>query len=171
MMGICPQHDVIFEDLTVREHLEVFGKLRKIKSDHLEKDIEKITADVGIQAKLKARAKTLSGGQKRRLSLAIALIGDSKLVLLDEPTSGMDPTARRHMWDLLKNYKEGRVVILTTHYMDEADVLGDTIAIMSRGKIECVGDSLTLKREYGVGYLLDVVPKEGTNLAHLENLL
>jgi len=133
--------------------------------------IEKIVKDVGLAKKKDALAKTLSGGQKRKLSLAIALIGDSKIIMLDEPTSGMDPTARRQMWDLMKSYKEGRVVILTTHYMDEADVLGDTIAIMSRGKIECVGDSLSLKKKYGVGYLLDVVPKEGVDLSNLETLL
>jgi len=75
------------------------------------------------------------------------------------------------MWDLLKNYKEGRVVILTTHYMDEADVLGDTIAIMSRGKIECVGDSLSLKKKYGVGYLLDVALKEGNDTHELGTFL
>lgn len=88
--------------------------------------------------------------------MAIALIGDSKLVLLDEPTSGMDPTARRDVWDMLKKYKENRIIILTTHYMDEADVLGDRIAIMSHGKIKCCGSSLFLKNKLGVGFLLEI---------------
>ena len=84
----------------------------------------------------------------------------------------MDPTARRQMWDLLKYYKDSRIIILTTHYMDEADVLGDTIAIMSKGKIECIGDSLQLKQRYGVGYLLDVDSLDGTdNFKDLETLL
>jgi ABC-type multidrug transport system ATPase subunit len=75
---------------------------------------------------------------------------------LDEPTSGMDPTARRSIWDMLKKYKENRIIILTTHYMDEADVLGDRIAIMSQGQIKCVGSSLFLKNKFGVGYLLQI---------------
>lgn len=83
-------------------------------------------------------------------------MGNSKLVLLDEPTSGMDPTARRAIWDMLKKYKEDRIIILTTHYMDEADVLGDRIAIMSQGKIKCCGSSLFLKNKFGVGYLLEI---------------
>ena len=80
-------------------------------------------------------SKTLSGGQKRKLSVAIAMIGDSKVVMLDEPTSGMDTTARRKLWEMLKKNKAGRIVILTTHYMDEADILGDRIAIMAEGDV------------------------------------
>lgn len=80
-------------------------------------------------------SKTLSGGQKRKLSVAIAMIGDSKIVMLDEPTSGMDTTSRRKLWEMLKKNKSGRIVILTTHYMDEADILGDRIAIMAEGDV------------------------------------
>jgi ABC-type multidrug transport system ATPase subunit len=76
-------------------------------------------------------AKSLSGGNKRKLSVALALVADSKLVLLDEPTSGMDLTARRRLWSMLNDYKKGRIIILTTHNMDEADLLGDKIGIMS----------------------------------------
>ena len=80
-------------------------------------------------------AKTLSGGQKRKLSLAISMIGTSKIILLDEPTSGMDTSTRRRLWDMLKKNKAGKIIILTTHYMDEADILGDRIAIMAEGKV------------------------------------
>jgi ATP-binding cassette subfamily A (ABC1) protein 3 len=79
------------------------------------------------------QARSLSGGNKRKLSVAISLIGGSKLVLLDEPTSGMDLSARRGLWEMLKNYKKNRIIILTTHYMDEADILGDRIGIMAKG--------------------------------------
>ena len=99
-------------------------------------------------------ANTLSGGQKRKLSVAIALIGNSKIVILDEPTSGMDISARRKLWDMLKKYKQGRILILTTHYMDEADILGDRIAIMAEGEVQCIGSSLFLKNRFGVGYNL-----------------
>lgn len=100
---------------------------------------------------------SLSGGNKRKLSVAIALCGGSKLVLLDEPTSGMDLSARRGLWEMLKNYKKDRIIILTTHYMDEADVLGDRIGIMAKGELMCLGGSLFLKNRFGAGYKLTMV--------------
>ena len=102
-------------------------------------------------------AKNLSGGNRRKLSVAIALIGGSKFVLLDEPTAGMDLSARRRLWNMLKNYKNNRIIILTTHYMDEADILGDRIGIMSGGELMCLGSSLFLKNRFGVGYNLTMV--------------
>jgi ATP-binding cassette subfamily A (ABC1) protein 3 len=91
----------------------------------------------------------LSGGMKRKLHLGIALTGGSEVVLLDEPTSGMDPEARRGMWDLLQTIKKSRTILLTTHFMEEADVLGDRIAIMAKGKVQCCGSSLFLKKQFG----------------------
>ncbi|KAL6987169.1 Phospholipid-transporting ATPase abca1 [Sarracenia purpurea var. burkii] len=91
---------------------------------------------------------------KRKLSLGIALIGNSKVVILDEPTSGMDPYSMRLTWQLIKKIKKGRIILLTTHSMDEADVLGDRIAIMANGSLKCCGSSLFLKHQYGVGYTL-----------------
>jgi ATP-binding cassette subfamily A (ABC1) protein 3 len=105
-------------------------------------------------------AKTLSGGQKRKLSVAISMIGTSKIILLDEPTSGMDTSTRRRLWDMLKKNKAGKIIILTTHYMDEADILGDRIAIMAEGKVQCTGSSLFLKNRYGVGYNLVIAKKD-----------
>lgn len=109
-----------------------------------------IVADrVMLSEKITKMSTALSGGMKRKLHLGIALMGDSKVVLLDEPTSGMDPEARREIWDLLQDMKQGRTVILTTHFMEEADVLGDRIAIMADGQVQCYGSSLFLKRAYG----------------------
>ena len=104
-------------------------------------------------------AKNLSGGNRRKLSVAIALIGGSKFVLLDEPTAGMDLSARRKLWNMLKNYKHNRIIILTTHYMDEADILGDRIGIMTEGQLVCLGSPLFLKNKFGVGYNLTMVKK------------
>lgn len=87
------------------------------------------------------------------------MIGNSKIVMLDEPTSGMDTSARRNLWEMLKNNKDGRIVVLTTHYMDEADILGDRIAIMAEGNVQCTGSSLFLKKRYGVGYNLVIAKK------------
>lgn len=120
-------------------------------------EIEKLLVDFGIDDKRNALAFTLSGGNKRKLSVAISLCGNSKFVLLDEPTSGMDLQARRQLWNQLKLYKKDRIIILTTHYMDEADILGDRIGIMTRGKMTCLGTSIFLKNKFGVGYNLTVV--------------
>lgn len=104
--------------------------------------------------------KTLSGGMKRKLHLGISIIGGSSVVLMDEPTSGMDPEARREIWDLLQAFKQNRTLIITTHFMEEADVLGDRIAIMAAGKVECYGTSLFLKKAYGSGYRLTMTKSE-----------
>lgn len=112
--------------------------------------------DVGVMDKKNSLAQHLSGGNKRKLSVAIALCGDSKFVLLDEPTSGMDLQARRQLWNMLKENKKDRVIILTTHYMDEADILGDRIGIMANGKLTCLGTSIFLKSKFGIGYNLTI---------------
>ena len=91
------------------------------------------------------------------------MIGNSKVIMLDEPTSGMDTTARRKLWDMLKKNKQGKIIILTTHYMEEADILGDRIAIMAEGQVQCTGSSLFLKNRYGVGYNL-VMVKNNRNM-------
>lgn len=122
-------------------------------------EIEKLITDVGLLPDRKKPAGSLSGGNRRKLSVAIALCANSRLVLLDEPTAGMDLSARRATWDMLKNYKSNRIILLTTHYMDEADVLGDRIGIMSAGQMSCLGSSLFLKKRYGAGYKLIMVKK------------
>jgi ABC-type multidrug transport system ATPase subunit len=112
--------------------------------------------EVGITPFRTDIATKLSGGQKRKLSIAMSLIGDNKIVFLDEPSSGIDAYSRRTLWNLFQKYKKNRVVILTTHYMEEADILGDRIAVMSHGRLQCVGTSLFLKSKFGIGYHLDI---------------
>ena len=111
---------------------------------------------LNLQPKRNVIVTKLSGGMKRKVNLGIALIGNSQVVMLDEPTSGMDPEARREMWDLLNSLKKGRTILLTTHFMEEADVLGDRIAIMSRGEVQCYGSPFFLKKRFGQGYTLHV---------------
>lgn len=159
-LGVCPQHDVLFPILTVRETLCYFARLKGLDEDQIDQSIFEIVSDLSLMEKMDAPAGTLSGGQKRKLSLGVALIAGSKVVFLDEPTSGMDPYARRATWELLRQGKRGRVIVLTTHFMDEADYLGDRIAIMSSGELRCCGSSLFLKSRYGVGYSLTLTKAE-----------
>ncbi|KAK1344441.1 hypothetical protein QTO34_013135 [Cnephaeus nilssonii] len=95
-------------------------------------------------------SKSLSTGMKRKLSVMIALIGDSEVVIFDEPTAGMDPISKRVTWDLLRQYKQDRTILVTTHHMEEADILGDRIAIMVKGTLQCCGSSVFLKQIYGL---------------------
>eukprot|EP00980_Cylindrotheca_fusiformis_P009501 scaffold2077_cov119-Cylindrotheca_fusiformis.AAC.4 len=159
-IGICLQHDCLFPQLTVTEHLDFFARVKglfsKMTYREAKEKIETNIRDVALWEKRNTLSKNLSGGMKRKLSVAIAFCGDSKTVLLDEPTSGMDPFSRRFTWNVIRQYRQNRCIILTTHFMDEADVLGDRIAIMSGGQLRCLGSSLFLKKEYGVGYLLTI---------------
>ncbi|RLN44145.1 hypothetical protein BBO99_00006452 [Phytophthora kernoviae] len=164
IMGICPQHDVLFNELTVEEHLLLFGTMKHIPFVKLKEEVERMVKEVGLVEKRKVAARNLSGGQKRKLSVALAFMGDSKLVFLDEPTSGMDPYSRRFTWNLLQRNRDDRVIVLTTHFMDEADILGDRIAIMADGQLCCVGSSLYLKNRYGAGYNLTMIKGMGCDV-------
>jgi ATP-binding cassette subfamily A (ABC1) protein 3 len=114
-MGVCPQLDVLWENLTVREHLEMFLVFKGLPPSEHDRYIEEQVTNFGFTKYIDENVRTLSGGWKRKLSVAIALVGGSDLVFLDEPSSGMDITGRRELWNILKNQKKGRVIILTTH--------------------------------------------------------
>ncbi|RLN38339.1 hypothetical protein BBO99_00008317 [Phytophthora kernoviae] len=156
-LGICFQHDVLFEDLTVEEHMLLFGRIKGYREDELRALADSQIQKVGLTEKRHVQSQELSGGMKRKLSVAISLLGDNSLVFLDEPTSGMDPYSRRSTWEILLNNRNDRVMVLTTHFMDEADILGDRIAIMAEGELRCCGSSLFLKNRYGAGYNLTLV--------------
>lgn len=156
-LGICPQQNVLFGRLSVAEHLELYATLKGVKTDDVAEEVQRKIDEVGLTEKRDIYSSALSGGMQRKLQCAMAFIGGSKVVFLDEPTSGMDPYSRRSTWELLRNAKQGRVIVLTTHFMDEADLLGDRIAIMSEGKLRCCGSSLFLKSTYGIGYNLTLV--------------
>ncbi|CAK4506217.1 unnamed protein product [Aphanomyces euteiches] len=159
-MGVCPQHDVLYDELTVEQHLQLYAALKNVAPSEVEDQVTHMINEVGLTEKRHVWSKKLSGGQKRKLSVAIALIGQSQVVFLDEPTSGMDPYSRRFTWNVLQQNRADRVMVLTTHFMDEADLLGDRIAIMSDGRLVCAGSSLFLKNLYGTGYNLTIVRGE-----------
>ncbi|XP_042819729.1 ATP-binding cassette sub-family A member 2 isoform X1 [Panthera tigris] len=158
-LGMCPQHNVLFDRLTVEEHLWFYSRLKSRAQEEIRKEMDKMIEDLELSNKRHSLVQTLSGGMKRKLSVAIAFVGGSRAIILDEPTAGVDPYARRAIWDLILKYKPGRTILLSTHHMDEADLLGDRIAIISHGKLKCCGSPLFLKGAYGDGYRLTLVKR------------
>lgn len=163
IMGICPQHDILFDDLTAREHIQLYAGLKGVPEEQWEPLLQERLQLVRLMSVADVRAGTYSGGysqltrMKRRLSLVIATIGDPKIIFLDEPTTGMDPVNRRHVWGFIEKFKKDRVIILTTHSMEEADVLGDRICVMSKGRLRAINNSIALKNKFGEGYRISVV--------------
>ncbi|XP_064455881.1 phospholipid-transporting ATPase ABCA1-like isoform X2 [Ornithodoros turicata] len=156
-LGYCPQYNTLFGKLTVREHLIFFAKLKgQLSTDEARDDVEIMLNQMGLRHVEDLQACRLSGGLQRRLCVGLSFIGGSKLVILDEPTSSVDPVARRNIWDLILKCKEGRTILLTTHHMDEADILSDKVAIIHRGHLLCSGPPLTLKARFGCGYQLSL---------------
>jgi ABC-2 type transport system ATP-binding protein len=134
-IGVVLQQSELWPNLTVRETHAIFAGYYRAP-----RDVDEVIALVGLQEKTSARIKSLSGGQKRRLDLGIALIGDPDLVFLDEPTTGFDPQARRAAWEMIRSLRSlGKTVLLTTHYLDEAEQLSDRVAVMREGQIVRVG--------------------------------
>ncbi|CAK7304413.1 Phospholipid-transporting ATPase ABCA3 [Vulpes lagopus] len=160
-LGVCPQQNLLFDYLTVSEHLYFYCVVKGIPQKTRLMETDHMLAAFNLLDKHNAFSHSLSGGMKRRLSMIIALIGGSKVVILDEPTSGMDPASRRATWDVLQEYKENRTILLTTHYMDEADILGDRIAIMVKGSLRCCG----------VGYHIVMVKEAHCNVEEIFKLL
>lgn len=170
-LGLCPQHNVVFHDLTVEEHLYFACKLRGCESSKIKQEIDNMLEATKLVDKRKALSCELSGGMQRRLCVGMALVGGSKVVMLDEPTSGMDPTARRFTWDLLQSQRKGRTILLSTHFMDEADILGDRIAIMASGQLQCCGAPMFLKKKYGAGYHMIIVKKPDCVVQNINTLV
>jgi len=174
--GVCPQHSVLFEELTAREHLELFCSIKLVPPGQAQVDmIEARLKDVLLLDVADKKAGEFSGGMKRRLSVAMSAIGDPEIIYLDEPTTGLDPSSRRHIWNAIQRLKKGRVIILTTHSMEEADILGDRIGVMAAGKLKCLGTSLHLKNKFGRGYRISVLCESKEHLpavrAYIANLL
>ncbi|KAF5283869.1 hypothetical protein FQA39_LY04689 [Lamprigera yunnana] len=167
-LGFCPQHNLQFADFTVLQHVIFFAMLKGLSYKDAIKESRNLIKRLNLTSKRHFLASALSGGMLRKLSLAISLIGNPKLLILDEPTSGLDPEARREIWDLLLSLRGSRTVLITTHLMEEADVLGDRIAIMDHGRLICYGTSMFLKKEYGTGYHLNVTV---TNSKDLEKIV
>ncbi|XP_037665432.1 ATP-binding cassette sub-family A member 9 isoform X2 [Choloepus didactylus] len=156
LTGVCPQSNVQFGFLTVRENLRLFAKIRGIMPQEVEQEVQRVLLDLEMENIQDILAQNLSGGQKRKLTFGIAILGDPQVLLLDEPTAGLDPFSRHKVWNLLKERKSDRVILFSTQFMDEADILADRKVFISSGKLKCAGSSLFLKKKWGIGYHLSL---------------
>lgn len=170
-MGVCPQHNLLWETLTGREHLMFYGRLKNLRGAALSQAVEESLKSVklfhgGVGDK---PAGKYSGGMKRRLSVAISLIGDPKVVYMDEPSSGLDPASRKNLWDVIKHAKRDRAIILTTHSMEEAEALCDRLGILVDGSLQCIGNAKELKARFGGFYVLTITSSssEEESIEHL----
>ena len=156
-IGVVPQFDNLDPDFTIRENLRVFGRYFDIPDATLQERIPALLEFAGLTSRADTRIQTLSGGMKRRLTLARALINDPELLFLDEPTTGLDPQARHVIWERLRNLlKQGKTLLLTTHFMEEAERLCSRIAIMDHGKIITGGDPRALIAQHVEPHVVEV---------------
>ena len=156
-VGLCPQFDIFYPDLTSLQHLQFYSKLRGLTSNKDSSFCQQLLKQTELTEHQHKKAKFLSGGMKRRLSLAIALVGSPKIVILDEPTTGLDPLTRRHLWEIFKNLGHNRTVLLTTHSMDEAEILCNKIGVLVDGQMVAMGSCNDLKSRFNQGYILTLI--------------
>lgn len=174
-LGYCPQIDAIFEELTVKENLEFYAAIKGVTSDKTIKEniISSLISELKLSEFTHKLSGQLSGGNKRKLSVAIAMIGNPPIILLDEPSAGMDPEARRYMWSVIHSItkeKKLSTVILTTHSMEEAETLCQKMGILVRGRFKCYGSSHVIKENYGTGFEVFITVKSLSNM-EISNIL
>ncbi|GAB1295814.1 ATP-binding cassette sub-family A member 13 [Apodemus speciosus] len=179
-LGVCPQQDVLLDNLTVREHLMLFASIKAPwwTKKELQQQVNKTLDEIELTQHQHKPAGVLSGGMKRKLSIGIAFLGMSKTVVLDEPSSGVDPCSRRSLWDILLRYREGRTIIFTTHHLDEAEMLSDHVAVLQQGRLRCYAPPAGLKETYGQGLTLTLSrqpsileSQEPKDVAHVTSLI
>ncbi len=155
-IGVCPQFDILWPELTVEEHLLFYARLKGVAPRDEQRMVDRAMGEVYLEKFRSFQTHELSGGMKRRLSVAISLVGNPRVVFLDEPSTGLDPENRRQLWDILTQSRGKRAIVLTTHSMEEADVLCNRIGIINHGRMRCLGSQLHLKNKFGGGYQLFV---------------
>jgi ABC-type multidrug transport system ATPase subunit len=157
-IGYCPQFDALYDELTPAEHISLFARIKGVKHIHENHLIECLLKRLDLVQYCNKPAGQLSLGNRRKLSTALALVGNPSIILLDEPTSGQDPVSRRRLWEEILNLtrQKGRSVLLTSHSMEECEALCTRLAIMVDGKFKCMGSVQHLKTKFGEGYTLTV---------------
>ena len=157
VMGMCPQDDLLWEELSSSQHLSLFGAFKGLSGDKLSSHVIERLEHVSLGKEAHSAVATFSGGMKRRLSVALASIGAPRIIFFDEPTTGLDPLSRRQVWDIIESLKPNRILLLTTHSMEEADSLADSVAILANGRLRAVGTPLALKTVFGSGYSISII--------------
>ncbi|KAJ6248938.1 atp-binding cassette transporter subfamily a abca [Anaeramoeba flamelloides] len=152
IMSVCPQHDILWDDQSGEETLEFYARMHGYKDEDLKNRVDQILKQVGLYSDRTKLIKEYSGGMKRRISVACALITNPKVIFLDEPTTGLDPASKRQVWNVIRKARKDRSIILTTHSMEEADSLCDRIGIMANGMLRTIGESQELKLRSGKGF-------------------
>ncbi len=165
MIGIVPQETILWENLTCNENLMLISDLHEIPRGEGQDRADKLLDDMQLAEKRNSLAKELSGGMKRRLNLAMGLMNEPEILLLDEPSPGLDPQTRRVLWDYIADLPgRGKTLILTTHDMDEADYLSDRVAIIDHGELLVLDTPQKLKSSIGEGDVLELAFEEGADL-------
>ncbi|KAH6936710.1 hypothetical protein HPB50_020914 [Hyalomma asiaticum] len=159
-MGFCPQENILFLGLTVLEHLQFFARIRGGSWATTHSAIEEILVAFNLSEKRDTLASSLSWGTRRKLQLGIAVVGNPQIVVLDEPTAGADPECKGALWECVLRFHEDKTMLMTTHSMEEAETLGDRIAVLAAGRMRCCGSSLFLRNTYGAGYWIRVTLEE-----------
>lgn len=158
-IGYCPQFDALLENLTAKEHLFLYAAIKGVPSEMRAALVESKLQELNLKKYENVCAGTYSGGNKRKLSVALALLGNPPIVFLDEPSTGMDPKARRFMWDVINRISTLRKqssIILTTHSMEEAEALATRLTIMVNGTLKCLGSVQHIKNKFGKGYEIEI---------------
>lgn len=166
-MGVAPQQNILWNTLTVQEHLYFYGRLKNLHGRELKQAVDTSLEAVQLAFARKRPVQALSGGMKRRLSVSIAMIGNPEFIVLDEPSSGLDILAREKLWNAINRIKHDKTILLTTHSLDEAETLSNRVAIMSQGRLMCIGKSEDLKLRLGKGHHLSVsLPEHKVKALH-----
>ncbi|KAL8961901.1 MAG: hypothetical protein Q9193_001617 [Seirophora villosa] len=155
-LGVCPQRNVLWDQLTAYEHVYTFNRLKSADKPSSKAEIEGLIKACDLDRKVGARSRHLSGGQKRKLQLSMMFTGGSRVCCVDECSSGVDALARQKLWQILLAERGARTIIFTTHFLDEADLLSDQIAILSKGSLKALGSAVELKHKLGNGYRIHV---------------
>ena len=159
-LAFCPQFNIQWPNLTVKEHLKIFGMMRNMSGKDLEDSVNRIIDQVDLREKKNVQAVKLSGGMRRRLSIGIALMGETEIIFLDEPTTGLDPKRRRELWRIIKSIKKNKTFIISTHLMEEAEFLCDKIGIINKGNLRATGTANYLKKQFVDYFQAELTLKE-----------
>lgn len=156
-IGVVSQFDVLWDELTGIEHMHLFQTLKRVDIENFSEEIDKLLDAVGLKDAGTLAVGRYSGGMRRRISVALSTMGDPNVILMDEPTTGMDPVSRRNVWKLVQRLKLNKCILMSTHAMEEAELLSDKIIVLNHGKIQCVGSPLQLKNIFGNGYRISMI--------------